>query len=141
MRFRLRTLLIVLTVIGALSSATFYYRRAAEDQDRTVDAFSSSITLGMPRSQVDALCANACEKQSGWRYIRDFYPGGAAVSAIYSRTTFGAGNHVVWVHFEKDVVVAVLVRIADTARFRPSEAPPDRLDKPSRSLGADFTYW
>jgi len=139
MRFHLRTQLIVLTVIGALSSATFYYRRAAEKENRTIDAFSSSIVLGMPRSQVNTLCADACARQDGWRFVPDVYPGGSAVAAVYSRTSIGASNHVVWIQFENDVVVAVLVRILDTARYRPDDAPLDRKDKPSRSLGTAFT--
>jgi hypothetical protein len=139
MRFRLRTLLIALSVIGALSAAAFYYRRAAEKENSAIDAFSSSIALGMSRSRVDALCADACARQRGWIFIPDSFPGSSSVAALYSRTDLGASNHVVWIHFKNDAVVAVLVRIADTARFRPDDAPLDRKDKPSRSLGADFT--
>src|SRR5262245_46174521 len=139
MRFRLRTLMIVLAVIGALSSATFYCRRAEERENRAIDAFSSSIALGMPRGHVNALCEDACTRQGGWIFVPDTFPGGSAVAMVSPRTAFGATNHVVWIHFENDIVVAVLVRIADTARFGPDDAPLDRKDKPSRSLGADFT--
>jgi len=131
--------MIVVAVIGVLSSATFYCRRAEESENRAIDAFSSSIALGMPRSQVNALCEDACARRGGWRFVRDAFPGGSAVAKVCPRTALGATNHVVWVHFEDDVVVAVLVRIADTARFRPDDAPPDRKDRPSRNLGADFT--
>jgi len=138
-RYRLRTLLIAIAVVGVLSSVAFYYRLAAERENRTIDSFSSSILLGMSRNQVNALCQDACARQSGWVFVPDAYPGASTVAAVYSRTQIGASNHVVWIQFENNAVVAVLVRILDTGRFRPSDAPLDRTDKPSRTLGADFT--
>lgn len=92
----------------------------------------------MPRAEADKRCQVAASSHR-WHFNPNCYLGGAPIALLSSKLAFGATNHVVWIHYQNDAVVAVLVRTADSAKRRPTDAPLDRKDNPARPLGADFT--
>src|SRR5947207_14534880 len=120
MRYRLRTLLIVMATIVMLAGVLIYSWRAAKVQETAIDAFSTTIPLGMPRSQVDQICKAASVEHRGWKYWPEVTPHGSSVAEIESPVTFGVPNHVVYIVFDYYVFAAVLVRTLYTHTQRPS---------------------
>jgi hypothetical protein len=140
MQFRLRTLLIVTVGVVALVGYAAYSWRTEAAQNVAVDAFSTAISLGMPRSQVDQMCEATCAKNQGWRHWLEAKHLGSSVAIVQSPVAFGATNHVVYIVFDKDVVAAVLVRTLDTTTQRPSDAPQDRVANASFEVLKEFKF-
>jgi hypothetical protein len=128
-------------VTVAIVPYLFYSHQQAIKQEKAIAAFSATIAVGMPKNEAIRACEAAAEKHRGWRY--KYWPtneneGGLPEAVVESPLTFGAGNWVVWILFDGDVVAAVLVRTPDSNRFRPEAAPQDRVDDPKRPQLAGF---
>ena len=70
---------------------------------------------------------DVCLDQFGWSYDPNIAGHGASVALVRTPLIFGARNWVVYLVFEDDIVVAVLVRTDDTPRLRPNRSPEDRV--------------
>ena len=132
-------MLILLTALVVVGFILVRSWRAAKAHEQAIDAFSTTIPLGMPQSQASRMLARAADEHSGWRYRPEALSSGADVAALESPLTFGASNHIVYVVFDQDVVSAVLVRTVDTATLRPPEAPQDRVADPTLNVLKNFT--
>jgi hypothetical protein len=140
MRFH-RPLPIAVCVIGvALIIAYFFHsRHDAKTQRSAIAAFSTTVTLGMPRNEAVRLCEAACAEHRGWKQRSNVtITDGSSAAVVESPLRFGASNWIVWVLFDRDTVSAVLVRTEDTNRIKPETAPQDCVDDPSRPLLAGF---
>jgi hypothetical protein len=127
-------LVAAVVVIGFIAVQSW---RSAKEQEKAIDGFSATIPLGMSRSQASQMLETAVNEHPGWRYRPTAFSH-SAVAALESPLAVGATNHVVYVVFDRDVVSAVLVRTEDTARYRPSNAPQDRLLDSALSVLKDF---
>jgi hypothetical protein len=136
-----RPLPIAVCIIGAavVIAYSFHSQHDAKSQRSAIAAFSTTVTLDMPRNEVVRLCEAACAEHRGWKHRPNVtMTDGLSAAVVESPLRFGASNWIVWVLFDRDTVAAVLVRTEDTNRFRPETAPQDRVDDPSRPVLAGF---
>jgi hypothetical protein len=126
-------------VIAAMWSLNTYLYRVAAQQKDALSLFSQSVTLGMPRAETDRRCNEARASGSGWDYDPNVVGLGASVALVKTPLTFGAQNWVVYIVFEQDVVVAVLVRTTDSRFRRPTGSPQDRIRDARATWLAAFT--
>jgi hypothetical protein len=126
-------------VIAAMWSLNAYLQRVAAQQKDALSLFSQSVTLGMPRAEVDRRCNQARAASSGWDYDPNVEGFGASVALLKTPLTFGAQNWVVYMVFEKDAVVAVLVRTTDTPFRSPTGSPQDRVRDARATWLSGFT--
>jgi hypothetical protein len=125
-------------VIASVWSLVVDSSRVAAQQREALASFSRSVVLGMPLNEADRRCKQACVDNSGWTYERIHQWLGTSVAYVESPLTFGARNWVVYFVFEDDVVVAVLVRTADTPHLKPKGSPQDRVRDARASWLARF---
>jgi len=96
--------------------------RASLDQPaarRELLAFTSGLTVGMPRAEVMSRV-----EQAGRAHLTI-----AAVDAnlviVQTPHTFGAGNWLAWLDFTGGRLSSIRIRIADSVRIKPTGSPPD----------------
>lgn len=126
-------------LIASIAAFWVHFDREAARQREALALFSQSVRLGMTRDKADRTCKQACVKNRRWNYDASLEEVGLSRAIVESPLTFGARNWVVYLVFEKDVVVAVLVRTTDSPRMKPSGSPQDRLAEPLAPWLARFT--
>ena len=132
-------LLALVLAVGTVGVLIFQLR-PQYSQRGLITNWSRRFDIDMSRQQVVRLCKLACIENPSWSYKDQADPGGERWSSVLLVTPveLGATNWVLYCVFEQDKVVAVLVRTANSRRFRPPDAPNDKLRVPAPSWIEDF---
>jgi hypothetical protein len=86
---------------------------------RELLAFTSALTLGMPRSEVVG------RVNQGGRVHLTVADVDANLVLVQTPFTFGAGSWLAWLDFTNGRLSSIRIRIADSVRIKPTGSPPD----------------
>lgn len=111
---------LLLAGVGYWCWQGIHYRPEARQEMRNLMA---QIQLGDTKAQVQQKFKSGSYKVLLFRTNR-----GANLWSVSTPFEFGAGNWILYLEFDKDKVIALRLRVADSITMRPREqAPPDKV--------------
>jgi hypothetical protein len=93
---------------------------------RELVAFTSALTLGMPRSEVVG------RVNQGGRVHLTVADVDANLVLVQTPYTFGAGNRIAWLDFTSGRLSSIRIRTADSVHIKSTSSPPDVGMSPRR---------
>ena len=111
-------LITLIVILGPFAFETAVGRRESERQARHL---VDDLAIGNTKQQVEEMLGRSQNQRLTLVKIDP------ASWQVRTPEVIGAGNWVIWLDFDGDILSRVAVRTADSDRIAPADAPPDKL--------------